>query len=179
MSDTTTAPAPETTTAPVSTDNAPAPEGAKPEEKKTTEAVPYDRFKKVNDEKKALADENAQMKADQEKVRQAKMVEEGKTADLLKEEQGKVATLQVKADEWEKDQAVRREALNTELSAEDKAIADTLSVTDAEAFVKRITENNSPGTNQSRAGGGATEPEFTPGMSSEKLKAWNDYHTRK
>ena len=53
------------------------------EEKKTVSSIPYDKFKKVNDEKKALAEKVAAFEKLQKEANDKKLAEEGKYKELL------------------------------------------------------------------------------------------------
>ena len=53
------------------------------EEKETVSSIPYDRFKKVNDEKRALAEKVAEFERLQNEAQKKKLEEEGNFKKLL------------------------------------------------------------------------------------------------
>lgn len=63
------------------------------EEKKTVSSIPYDKFKKVNDEKKALAEKVAEFERLQNEAQKKKLEEEGKFKDLLELKEKELADL--------------------------------------------------------------------------------------
>ena len=75
------------------------------EEKKTVSSIPYDKFKKVNDEKKALAEEVANFKRIQNEAQKKKLEEKGKFKELLELKEKELADLNSNI---EKERATRK-----------------------------------------------------------------------
>lgn len=63
------------------------------EEKETVSSIPYDRFKKVNEEKKALAEKVAEFERLQNEADKKKLEEEGKYKELLELKEKELADL--------------------------------------------------------------------------------------
>ncbi|HEA68295.1 MAG TPA: hypothetical protein ENI07_15970 [Desulfobacterales bacterium] len=132
----------------------PAPVGDKPE------SIPYDRFKAVNDEKKALAEQVTEMKteqdktkADQEKIRKAQLEKQGEYKTLLEEANASLETVTSERDTavlYRTDhEAKRREAINSTkgLTEEDKVAAEDMPIDAAENFITRLYHTEiKPGT---------------------------------
>ena len=128
--------------------------------------VPYVRFSEViakgktETERANVAEEKlAALEADKEKVRKAKLEKDGEHKTLLAEANTTIETLTSErntAVEWRKDyETNRREALTSDLSEVDKAMAMKIpDLTDMEAFVDRISESKLPGTDTRPANSG-------------------------
>ncbi len=131
-------------------DPAPSPKDEKP----VPQSVPYDRFSEVIAKGKAetaradAAEKKLkEQEADREKVRKKQLEEQGEEKTLRLEAEGKLATAEAKATEWDQYQSDRREALTKDLSDEDKAIAETIpDLSGLESFVTRIQPENLPST---------------------------------
>jgi len=75
------------------------------EEKETVSSIPYERFKKVNEEKKALAEQVAEFKRLQDEAQKKKLEEEGKYKELLELKEKELADLNSNI---EKERATRK-----------------------------------------------------------------------
>lgn len=75
------------------------------EEKKTVSSIPYDKFKKVNDEKKALAEKVAEFEKLQKEANDKKLAEEGRYKELLEAKEKELADLNSNI---EKERATRK-----------------------------------------------------------------------
>lgn len=75
------------------------------EEKKIVSSIPYDKFKKVNDEKKALAEKVAEFERLQNEAQKKKLEEEGKFKELLELKEKELADLNSNI---EKEKATRK-----------------------------------------------------------------------
>ena len=75
------------------------------EGKKTVASIPYDKFKKVNDEKKALAEKVAEFEKLQKEANDKKLAEEGRYKELLEAKEKELADLNSNI---EKEKATRK-----------------------------------------------------------------------
>jgi hypothetical protein len=75
------------------------------EEKETVSSIPYDRFKKVNEEKKALAEKVAEFERLQKEANDKKLAEEGRYKELLEAKEKELADLNSNI---EKERATRK-----------------------------------------------------------------------
>lgn len=99
------------------------------EEKKTVSSIPYDKFKKVNDEKKALAEKVAEFEKLQKEAEKKKLEEEGNFKKLLELKEQELADLNSNI---EKERATRKKdnLLNKiKLKAQEKGANDADDIT--------------------------------------------------
>ena len=97
--------------------------------KKTVSSIPYDKFKKVNDEKKALAEKVAAFEKLQKEANDKKLAEEGKYKELL-EAKGKELDNLKSSIEEEKASRKKDNLLNKiKLKAQDKGANDVDDIT--------------------------------------------------
>lgn len=165
------------TTQPAAEPAKPTPAPAPVTSEETSQTVPYGRFKEVNDSLKAMREEMATFKADQEAVRQAKLEADGKTKQLLEESRATVAKLQPIADQFEADQKARRETATSKLPEDQREIYGDMEIGKLEAHVALLEKQNSAGMTAGNHPGGAQVVPEKPwsDMTREERKA----HSRK
>ena len=104
-------------------------------------SIPYSRFKEVNEAKKTLekqlADIEAKIKAESEK----KLEEEGKFKELNEKLAKERDVYKVQAEQWNQYQEVRRKALIEKIPEEDREIYDELSLSKLEKAVEKFNKN--------------------------------------
>lgn len=161
--------------APASTVDAPAPGSDK-----TSDAVPYSRFKEVNDAKVAAETELTTMKADQELVRTKALKAQGdfetlntelteKNLALTEENGALVGKFKVIAEA----EAKERETLLGTLPEDKRGLYD--SVTDLPSLrtlIAEVTGASPPGTFEGHPGGGGEAIKFRTDMTPEEQKDW-------
>lgn len=131
-------------------------------EKKQGKVWTDDEVQKIIKERDA-AKKKAQAKEEAEKAAlEAKMLEEGKTKELLAQREAELAEAKKKAEEYDRYRTQKREALLAKLSDDDKEIAGELSLEKLEKFV----EKQNPKQQQD-------QPKYKPGSSTQRPKFKN------
>lgn len=127
--------------------------GEEGEKKETPDPIPYARFQEVNTRMKEAEANLKALKADQEKVRQKQLEEQGEFKTLAEERAAEITVLKKENEEFQADQAKRRDAILSELSDEDKKFAEENlpALSSLEEFSKRIA----------KPGGGTSDPRPT------------------
>lgn len=152
-----------------------APE-VKPEapEVKPENAIPYARFKEVNDQRKALEDKLKEREDADKKSADAKLIEEKKFDELLKQREAELATrrseiasLQEKAKAYEEEQTALREQALAKIQDESlRTIAAKLpSTADIIAFGERTAPKPGPSDAKGRPVGPENPLKAKPGES--------------
>jgi DNA repair exonuclease SbcCD ATPase subunit len=119
------------------------------DKREPVDAIPYARFREVNEKYKQAIAEIERIKAEQEKIRQKELEEQGKYKELLAETQAKFEAVSQKAKQWEEYQASRRKALLEKLPEEDRELYDELSLEKLEKVVEKVTfKQNVPRTSK-------------------------------
>lgn len=110
------------------------PSGKEPDDKN----VPYERFKDVNDQKKAAEQKAAEYEQRLEEMKRKQAEENEEYKSLWEQEEAKRKEYEQRAKEWDQYQADRREALKSQLTDDDaKEIADSINdLTKLEKFVQ-------------------------------------------
>lgn len=111
------------------------------------------------------AKKKAQAKDDAEKAAlEAKMIEEGKTKELLAQREAELAEAKKKADEFDLYKASKRNQLLSKLSDDDKEFAVDMNLDKLEKFVdkqtKQTTQQASPPSGQWKHGSNTPMPKF-------------------
>jgi hypothetical protein len=111
------------------------------------------------------AKKKAQAKDDAEKAAtEAKMIEEGKTKELLAQREAELAEAKKKADEYDLYKASKRNQLLSRLSDDDKEFAVDMNLDKLEKFVdkqlKQTTQQASPPSGQWKHGTNTPMPKF-------------------
>jgi len=106
------------------------------------QSVPYDRFQGVNERMKAAETENAQMKADQAKIREEKLKAEGKTAELLEDTKKLLEIATKDSEKLNAYESSRRESLLSDLKEESREIYKDMPLDALEKHVKAVREAN-------------------------------------
>lgn len=114
-----------------------------------------DEVQKIIKERDA-AKKKAQAKEEAEKAAlEAKMIEEGKTKELLAQREAELAEAKKKASEFDQYKAQKREGLLSKLSDDDKEIAAELSLEKLEKFVEKQSQKSQQQTQET--------PKYKPG----------------
>ena len=140
--------------------------------------IPYARFNELNKNYKALQDDLAEMKANQEKQRTARMEEEGKYKELNAELQSKNDKLVEQNSVYLAQEKAKRESLLGKLSEEDQAIYGDLSTEKLEKHIATLESRTSVATDKSKAVRGNVLPadkDIWSMSKEEKNKNWKAY----
>lgn len=130
-----------------------------------------DEVQKIIKERDA-AKKKAQAKEDAEKAAlEAKMIEEGKTKELLAQREAELAAALKEAEEARQFKTAKRESLLSKLSDDDKEIAAELSLDKLEKFVEKQTKTspNTPPSGKFKPGSAMEKPKF---KTAAENKAW-------
>lgn len=121
-----------------------------------------DEVQKIIKERDA-AKKKAQAKEDAEKAAlEAKMLEEGKTKELLAQREAELAEARREAEEAKQYKAAKREALLSKLSDDDKEFVDGMSLDKLERFVEKQSQNKPQQSSAPvyKPGGTVPKPKF-------------------
>lgn len=140
-------------------------------EKKQEKVWTDDEVQKIIKERDS-AKKKAQAKEEAEKAAlEAKMIEEGKTKELLAQREAELAEVRKKAEEFDNYKNTKREQLLSLLSDDDKEFADGMSLDKLERFVEKQTKQ--PQQQESspkwKPGGKLEKPKF---KTAEENAAW-------
>lgn len=133
------------------------------DDKKTSDAIPYARFKEVNDSYNELKAEVAKMRDAQEKARKADLERKQEFESLYNEQKSELERYQEKATAWDSYQADRRDVLLSKLPEEDRELYEELSLTKLEKVVeKNVKHPFVPDTDSSSAPRGGVQGYSSP-----------------
>jgi hypothetical protein len=109
---------------------------------KTENAIPYARFKEVNDRLKESETKLNGLIDSQEVAKRSELEKQGEYKQLLTEAETKIESLSNKAKAWDEYQTNRREALLSKLPEEDRSIYEGLPLDKLEAHTEKLKINN-------------------------------------
>lgn len=147
-------------------------------EQKTADAVTEKQQKVWTDDEvqkiikeRDSAKKKAQAKEDAEKAAiEAKMLEEGKTKELLAQREAELAEAKKEAEEARQYKAAKREALLSKLSDDDKEFVDGMPLDKLERFVDKQSKNTTqPPNSKNKPGDGLSKPKI---RNAEENAAW-------
>ena len=109
------------------------------------ETIPYARFEEINTKRKDAELKLEKFKEDQKKVNDKKLEEDGKVKELWETEKTEHAKTKIKADEWDKYEKERKEALLGKIPEKDREIYEELSLIKLEKVVEKYSKDGSLG----------------------------------
>tara|TARA_R100000734_G_scaffold1266_2_gene1325 strand:+ start:644 stop:1183 length:540 start_codon:yes stop_codon:yes gene_type:complete len=138
-------------------------------------AIPYTRFKEINEKLKTATEELSKIKSANDKAREQKLKEDGKLKELLDEKEKLITDLSGKAESWDAYRSERKELLLSKLPEADREDFASLNLKQLEKVVDKLsTTTSAPVANNPATRGGGLDVNMKDMNRDEQRDRWAD-----